>query len=190
MNAEIVTARAVETAIVRKTLESSIGEAGDSNWKPRINANLRESDPRQSAFICGLICFGTYTNEFEEAGGRAEDDAADQKPGLRAEPTIQKVTNGAKGNHGSEQRDPSGVGKTALSVLVLIVAVRHPLPTFSREIVLWHFVKHSATRMAHRVVNEAHVRTPTGFAAVYGGEFLSTFVRGPERVEVVIEIGE
>src|SRR6185295_3713107 len=180
MNAKIVTARAVETAIVRKTLESSIGEAGDSNWKPRINANLRGS----------LICFGTYTNEFEEAGGRAKDDAADQKPGLRAEPTIQKVTNGAKGNHGSEQRDPSGVGTTALSVLVLIVAVRHPLPTFPREIVLWHFVKHSATRMAHRVVNEAHVRTPTGFAAVYGGEFLSTFVRGPERVEVVIEIGE
>jgi hypothetical protein len=31
MNAEIVTARAVATAIVRKTLESSIGEAGDSN---------------------------------------------------------------------------------------------------------------------------------------------------------------
>jgi hypothetical protein len=32
MNAEIVTARAVATAIVRKTLESSIGEAGDFNW--------------------------------------------------------------------------------------------------------------------------------------------------------------
>jgi hypothetical protein len=32
MNTEIITARAVATAIVRKTLESSIGEAGDFNW--------------------------------------------------------------------------------------------------------------------------------------------------------------
>jgi hypothetical protein len=44
--------------------------------------------------------------------------------------------------------------------------------------------------MAHRVVNEADVRTPASFAAVDGSEFPLPLVCGPERVEVVIEIRE
>ena len=43
-----------------------------------------------------LICFGTQADEFEETGGGAEDDAADQEPGLSSEPLVQKPAQGAK----------------------------------------------------------------------------------------------
>ena len=55
-----------------------------------------------SAFICGLISLGTYADEFEEADGGAEDDAADQEPRLSSEPPIQEVTNRAKGSYRGE----------------------------------------------------------------------------------------
>ena len=35
-----------------------------------------------------LVSLGTQPDEFEEAGGGAEDDAADQEPGLGPEPFV------------------------------------------------------------------------------------------------------
>jgi hypothetical protein len=88
MNAEIVTARAVATAIVRKTLESSIGEAGDFNWGCEL-----------TQIYADLIRFGADADEFEESDGGAQDDAANQEPGLGAKPAIKQVTEAAKGSY-------------------------------------------------------------------------------------------
>jgi hypothetical protein len=49
-----------------------------------------------------LICFGADADEFEEADGGTEDDAADQAPRLGFEPSIHEITNGAKGSYGGE----------------------------------------------------------------------------------------
>ncbi len=64
------------------------------------------------------------------------------------------------------------------------------LPRFASQVVLRRLVEQSAARMAHRVVNEAHVRTPTSLAAVYSIQFRVAFLGGPQRTKVEVVIGE
>ena len=46
-----------------------------------------------------LISLGADADEFEEAGGGAEEDAADQEPRLRPEPLVEKPAQGAEGDY-------------------------------------------------------------------------------------------
>ena len=78
-------------------------EAGDFNCdfgslsRTQINTDwFTDLICKQSALICGLISLGTQADEFEESGGGAEDDAADQEPGLGSEPLVQEPAQGAK----------------------------------------------------------------------------------------------
>ena len=62
-------------------------EAGDFNW---------DLIRKAIGVHPWLISLGTQADEFEEAGGGAEDDAADQEPGLSSEPLVQEPAQGAK----------------------------------------------------------------------------------------------
>src|SRR6266511_3505916 len=64
------------------------------------------------------------------------------------------------------------------------------LPILPSKIVLRQFIRHCAARVAHRVVYEADMRTPTSLAAVDRIQFKGTFMCRPKRAKVVIEVGK
>ena len=78
-------------------------------------------------WLTRLVSFRAEANEFEEAGGGAEDDAADQTPGRYSEPLVYEPADGAKRHHGSEEGYTCGVGEAGFPVLFLILLLSHQL---------------------------------------------------------------
>jgi len=77
-----------------------------------------------------LISFGAEADEFEKAGGGAENDAADQEPGLCAEPPIDQPTQRAKGDHRRKECDAGGISVATLAILILVWLFRHNATNF------------------------------------------------------------
>ena len=96
-------------------------EAGDFNWDL-----IRKAIGVHPL----LISLGTQADEFEEAGGGAEDDAADQEPRLRAEPPIDQPAQRAKGDHRRKECDAGGISVATLAILILVWLFRHNATNF------------------------------------------------------------
>src|SRR5438128_711228 len=63
-------------------------------------------------------------------------------------------------------------------------------PLFARQIVLRHFIKHGAARVAHGIMYEADMRAPTCSPFVNRIQFCLSLLRSPELTEVVIVIAQ
>jgi hypothetical protein len=76
------------------------------------------------------ICLRTQTDEFKQARGGAENNAANQTPGFGTEPFVEEPAQGTKTRDCREQRNACRISEAGLSILVLVRFISHEVTNF------------------------------------------------------------